>query len=409
MTAVNINRWGKAAAVLAALGLVSVGLIGAGPPLCVMEVWTGSQSYRPGGRVQLHMWLSVNADPSLPDIRGARLELELRQPFGGVVTLSTKTNITLRKGAEWEEPLITLPIAGEPFRDLGDYEVHAVLFDGDGAVLCRAFTAFTIKSVFGQAPSTQTLIVTSRRTQLTEPLASKLAVWLEAAYDTRVQVIYQEGRYESYQQGMYRDYDVLIYYGTDYAQGPPADLVVDIFEGEDIASKRVVWIGYHLDKVQAYLHLYGLRYGELVSSSRPAQLLYVDTGATFPFSAADRIRVEVISEELARARATLEGNPLLVSAKQTYAPQQGECFYFVGFHPTAFLKPLGAHLVFLDVLNEVYGIQRGKVALLRLEDVHAPTDPADLLAAAAYLQEQGVPFSLSLIPIYRDGKGGRYG
>jgi len=77
----------------------------------------------------------------------------------------------------------------------------------------------------------------------------------------------------------------------------------------------------------------------------------------------------------------------------------------VGFHPTAYLTSFGAHLVFLDVLSEAYGIEHPKAALVRLEDIHAYTDQADLLATTAYLNEEGVPFSLALIPIYSDGQG----
>ncbi|GAI53956.1 unnamed protein product, partial [marine sediment metagenome] len=207
---------------------------------------------------ELHVWLKVNSDPSVLNIKNARLVLELKQPFGTLVTLSTQDNISLRKGAEWEEQLLSLPITGEPFRNMGSYEAHAVLLSQAGEVYCEAYTVFTIESIFGRMPGTRTLIVTSRRTELTEPFVSKLAVWLEAAYQTDVQVLYQEGVYEAYQSGLYRDFDVLIYYATDYQQSPPPELIKDIFEGDGITKKKVVWIGYHLDKVQAYMQLYGL-------------------------------------------------------------------------------------------------------------------------------------------------------
>ena len=372
----------------------------AAPPLCVMEISTGKPVYHPNDRIELHVWLKVNSDPSVLNIKNARLVLELKQPFGTLVTLSTQDNISLRKGAEWEEQLLSLPITGEPFRNMGSYEAHAMLLSQAGEIYCEAYTVFTIESIFGRMPGTRTLIVTSRRTELTEPFVSKLAVWLEAAYQTDVQVLYQEGVYEAYQSGLYRDFDVLIYYATDYQQSPPPELIKDIFEGDGITKKKVVWIGYHLDKVQAYLRLYGLSYGTLSTGNEAGELLYLDSGVGYDLLDPDRISVEVINDDLAHARATVDDGPIIVSAKQTYYPEDGECFYFVGFHPTAYLAPFGAHLVFLDILNEVYGIERGKIALVRLEDIHARTDPQELLSITSFLRSEGVPFTLALIPVY---------
>jgi len=373
----------------------------AATPLCVMEISTDKPVYHPDEQVRLYMWLKVNTDPSLPEIENARLELELKQPFRTFITLSTREGISLRKGAEWEELLLSLPIAGEPFRNMGDYQAHAMLLSPAGEIYCEAYTTFTIKTIFGRAPRSRTLIVTSRRTELTEPFVSKLAVWLEAAYRTRVQTLYQEGIFQSYRSGLYKDYDVLIYYATDYQQPPPPELIVDIFEGEGITKRKVIWIGYHLDKVQAYLSLYGLSYGGLSTGKGPGKLLYLDTGVSYDLFTPDRISVEVRSDELARVRATVDGAPIIVSAKQIYHPEDGECFYFVGFHPTAYLADrFGAHLVFLDILNEVYGIERGKIALVRLEDINATTDPQELLSITAYLRSEGVPFTLALIPVY---------
>jgi len=370
-----------------------------------MEIRTDKPEYHPDEYVQLYMWLKVNTDPTLPEIENARLELKLKQPFGTFITLSTQENISLRKGAEWEELLLSLPITGEPFRNMGDYEVHTMLLSQAGEVYCEAYTVFSIKSIFGQRPNSRTLIVTSRRTGLTEPFISKLVVWLEAAYRTRVQVLYQEGVYEAYRSGLYKDFDVLIYYGTDYEQPPPPELVVDIFEGKEITKKKVLWLGYHLDKVQAYLQLYGLSYGTFSTGDSPQKLLYLDSGATYNLYASDRISVEVINNDLARVRATVDDSPIIVSAKQTYHLEDGEHFYFVGFHPTAYLVAFGAHLVFLDLLNEVYGIERGRVALVRLEDIHAFTDPQQLLSITGFLKSEGIPFTLALIPVYvgKDG------
>jgi len=78
---------------------------------------------------------------------------------------------------------------------------------------------------------------------------------------------------------------------------------------------------------------------------------------------------------------------------------------FVGYHPTSYLVPFSAHLVFLDILNEVYGIEREKIALVRLEDIRAFTDPQELLSVTDFLRSEKVPFTLALIPIYASKVG----
>lgn len=374
-------------------------------PLCVMEIRTDKYQYHPDESVQLYMWLKVNTKPDLPGIENAQLEVELQQPFGTLVTLTHRGGISLREGAEWDELLLTLPVTAELFRNMGEYEVHAVFLSQNSEIYCEAYTSFIVKSIFGQQPFTRTLIVTSRRTEEAEPFVSKLAVWLEAAYQTEVQVIYQQGVHQVYQTGSYQDFDVLIYYATDYQHPPPHELVEDLFDGEGITNKKVVWIGYHLDTAREYLPLYGLGGETLWPENRSEELLYVDSGVSYTLSQPDPICVEVLDEELARVRATVEDAPVIVSAKNAHFSENEECFYFVGFHPTSYLAPFGAHLVFCDILNEVYGITREKVALVRLEDIHAFTEPEDLLSVTDFLRDENVPFTLALIPIYADNDG----
>ena len=389
-------------AVVACLPLVAAAQLAPPPLMCVMDVSTARPTYSPDESVQLSLWIKVNSNPALPEIENARLEVKLRQRFGSFVTLTQRSGISLPKGTEWSETLFTLFGTGEPFRNLGEYQVQATLLAPDGEVYCEAYTAFRIKSVFGQDPSTRTLIVTSRRTSVTEPFVSKLVVWLEAAYQTEVHVLYQEGIFQSYQSGLYEGYDVLIYYATDYDQPPPAQLIEDLFEGEGITKRKVVWIGYHLDKIREYLPQYGLKYGALSTGNEPTQLLYLDSGVSYDLQNPDRVSLEVVDYGLARARAALGSETIIASAQQIDHPEDGECFYAVGFHPTAHLVPFGAHLVFCDLLSELYGINRGKTALLRLEDVNAFSDPDRLLAITRFLNEEGVPFTLALIPIYVD-------
>jgi len=347
------------------------------------------------------MWLKVDINADLPGIENAQLHVELWRPVEPMVTLAPREDISLRKGAERDELLLTLPVTEDSFRNRGVYVVHATFLSQTGATYCEAYTSFIIsRSSFGKDPDTRTLLVTSRRAEISEPFVSTLAVWLEAAYRTEVQLIYQEGVYQTYQSGIYEDFDVLIYYATDYESPPPPELIWDIFVGDGITNKKVVWIGYNLDTAQDYLPLYGLGYETLSPENGSEELLYLDSGVSYALSQPGPICVEVTDDELARVRATVEGEPIIVSAKHAYYPENGECFYFVGFHPTAYLTPFGAHLVFCDILSEVYGIDRGSFALVRLEDISARTTSENLLSVTGFLKDEEFPFTLAVIPIY---------
>lgn len=374
-------------------------------PLCAMEIWTDKSEYRTDERIELFMWLKVNDNPNLPEIQDARLELELRPSAGTFITVQTREDISLEKGVEWTQSLLLLPTIAEPFRNLGEYEARAMLLSPSDVVYCEALSRFTIRTIFGRTANSRTLIVASRRTDLTEPFVSRLANWLGAAYRTRVQVIYQEGLLQSYQTGLYRAFDVIIYYGTDYEQTPPRAFIEDITQGEGITEKKVIWIGYHIEKIPSYLSLFGLRFGAFSSSNAPTSLLYLNSGGRYNLLNQDRLTVQVTNDQLAKVWATMDGAPIIVSARRQDQQEDGDSFYFVGFHPTSFLTPFGAHLVFLDALSEVYGIHREKFALLRLEDIDAFEDREKLLEITNFLKEQKVPFTLALIPIFRNGQG----
>lgn len=375
-------------------------------PLCVLELRTDLPVYSLGQTVSVFARLQVGEEA----IAGARFQIEVVVPGHRSFIISTTSEfsgeLNLQPNFRWEGFLLTLPSpTGQGLLALtGFYTIIGKLFDHpSGRVYCEDRKEFVIRSPWGQNSTTKTLLVTSQRTGFIEPFVSKLAVWLEAAYKTRVQTIYQEGLYLGYRKGDYKDYDVIIYYGLDYGQPPPPDFIDDIANGEEITKKRVVWVGYHLDRLGEAQKNLGFQFAEQVSDPRETRLVYTYSNTDYIMRHSERSFVEITDSSLARAHATVGGRPIIVSSKHRTQPTNGEYFYFVGFHPTAHVIPTGAHLVFLDILNEVYGIKRGKVALVRLEDIHPRSNIAALLAATNYLKSERVPFTLSLIPFYVDG------
>ncbi len=374
-------------------------------PLCVLELSTDSPTYSLGQIVSVFARLQVGEQA----ISGARFKVEVRGPGHRAFTISTSSELSgelnLQPNFRWEGFLLNLPgLTGQGLLALtGFYTIIGTLFDPpSGRTYCEDRKEFVIASPWGQKTTTKTLLVSSQRTEFIEPFVSKLAAWLEAAYKTRVQTVYQEGLYLGYRKGDYKEYDVIVYYGVDYGQPPPLDFLDDIANGEEITKKRVVWIGYHLDRLGEAQTSLGFAFDEQTSDTTAAQLVYTYSNTFYTLRSIERTFVKILTPEVARVHATVGGRPMLVSAKHL-ANAGEDWFYYVGFHPTASVTPFGAHLVFLDVLNEVYRINRGKVALVRLEDIHPRSSISALLAVTNYLKGEKVPFTLGVIPFYVDG------
>ncbi len=374
-------------------------------PLCVLEIWTDVPTYFAGQIVKVYARLQVGEQP----IQGARFQVEVRAPNNANFLISTTSSLSgelnLKADFRWEGFLMIMPsLAGQGLLALpGLYGVIGRLLDSStGRVYCEERRSFAILSAWGRNPTSKTLLVAPARTSFTEPFVSKLAVWLEAAYKTRVHTIYQEGLYLGYRQGDYKDYDVIIYYGLDFNQPPPRAFLEDITTGEGIARKRVLWIGYHLGVLEALPHGLGLAFDEHISSAKAASLFYLHSQTAYTLLNSERSFVKITDSALARAHASVE-NRLIIASSKHRADPNGEFFYFVGFHPTAFVTPFGAHLVFLDLLNEIYKINRGKIALVRLEDIHPKSSIVALANATSYLKSERVPFTLALVPFYVNG------
>ena len=85
----------------------------------------------------------------------------------------------------------------------------------------------------------------------------------------------------------------------------------------------------------------------------------------------------------------------------------GNHFWFVGDVPFSYMSEEDRYLAFSDLLHDMVEIPHTEVhkAIMRLEDVDARTELADLNAIANYMQGKGIPFSVATIPQYEDPLG----
>ncbi len=115
-------------------------------------------------------------------------------------------------------------------------------------------------------------------------------------------------------------------------------------------------------------------------------------------SVRDQNRVQILSS----ARHSKSGvtTPYAVSN-----PLKGGGVYYFADLPFSFSHYEDRFLILCDVIWDILGEvpkYQEHIALVRLEDVGAGLNPADLHWAVDYLSDQNIPFSLAVIPFYSD-------
>ena len=372
--------------------------------LCALEISTDRPEYFAGQEVKVSFYLKVGDQ----DLKGARFTLLVTPPVGGNFQIVTDPVVNLSHGFEGRGFLLSLPAFTEQSQRLsvpGPYKLRAQLEDPPShQIYCEGRTSFTLRSTFGQKFTHKALIVSPPRSEFTESFATKIAIWLSAGFETSVRIIYQQGLFLGYQKGDYRDYDLIIYDGLDAEQPPPLAFLEDIFKGEGICKKKVAWLNYHLDRAPSELIAQiGFSYSGMEGKPGSTPMIYLPSNTSYDLLNPDRSYVKIEDNSLAQLLATVDGKGIVASSRHKLCSQDDPYFYYFGFQPSAWLKPFGAYLVFLDLLDEMLGIERGRTALVRLEDINAKTNPSDLFSATSFLKSEKIPFTLALIPIYVKG------
>lgn len=119
-------------------------------------------------------------------------------------------------------------------------------------------------------------------------------------------------------------------------------------------------------------------------------------------SKADDADQELLDQNILVEKVALkQGETLLVAWKGAYAypllVKSGDSAYFASAHLDA---PFNNFLA--EGLHSIFGEQHvgGRLALIRLEDVHPDSDPKLLREAGDFLAGKGIPFTIALIPVY---------
>ena len=383
-----------------------------GETLCELEVFVETEEVYLGEQVKLNLTLSSMSSMSkalTSSFPSSKILLSVSSPSGDVYQRSIERLSEIRLGSNWKRSLTIPPTSPTDYPDYGKHRVEAQLVSSQGELCCGGEASFNLRSGFGRSTDPNplnTLIVATNRTEYGEPFVTKLSVWLQAIFPTEVRIIDQDQFSTGNMSKPIEETDVIIYYGTDYERAPPEEFIKQAFGSMGAGSSKLVWIGYHAEKLERYLTDYGLSYDGLkVEASPDERVLYLDNDAFYPLLNRDRIFLISVDPELSTVRATFGDRPLITSASRIDTSALRDEFYFFGFHPTAYVAQEGAHLIFLDLMHEVYGIKKNKRALIRLEDVNPSTNPAQLRQVTEFLCKKDKPFTISLIPFYLGTEG----
>ncbi len=200
-----------------------------------------------------------------------------------------------------------------------------------------------------------------------------------------------------YQRGQLADYRA----GFLVADSPktviPPALLADI----RMTTHPFAWLGRHIEDLlatpEARRH-YGFSFVEYRRDLDYRSVLYKET--LLPKPEPDLTIVSIQDPDTAEVIATAINQKKVSSP---YVVKSGNFWYFAD-KPFSYMEEGSRYLVICDLLHDILGINHTPQmrAMVRIEDVSIDDDPDDLVRIANWLSDRHVPFTIALIPIFRD-------
>ncbi len=233
-------------------------------------------------------------------------------------------------------------------------------------------------------------------------------------------------RIADYTKGDVESYDALFYLGSYYNNPSPDGFLADISTTE----KTVVWFKYNLWDL-AWSPVYGFseKFGINLQGTRgfnsppsadnpepgffdtvfykdlPFKKYYRYDTATQAIAADPDIGVIQINDQ-EKAKVLVEVVNSGTEERVPYITRAAN-FWYVADMPFSFIGPRDRYLVFSDILHDILDIQHTENhrAMVRLEDVSANVSPVAMKQLSDYLSAKHIPFSIAVIPFYKDPLG----
>ncbi len=231
---------------------------------------------------------------------------------------------------------------------------------------------------------------------------------------------------QNYQAGQVNNNDVTFYLGAFYDNPLPAAFMSDVASTE----KKVVWFKHNLwqlawNQSYGFPARYGITFSELkgmneaptASNPNPGFFdtvtyknkdlvkYYAYNASTNTINADPDIGVVQITDS-AKAQTLVPIKNPVRNETAPYVVRSGNFWYFADV-PFSFIGPRDRYLVICDLLHDILGVNtpESRKALVRLEDVSAITSQSNMKALTDYLKGKNIPFSIAVIPFYRDPLG----
>lgn len=210
------------------------------------------------------------------------------------------------------------------------------------------------------------------------------------AYRPKLQAI------EDYRSGTMNRYKVVFVVGGSDKTVWPMPVLRDARE----RKATLVWLGYGMD---AFLganedQRHGLRLDKVMMTSRYNKVLY--HGALLNKGGSMVTLLTVINQ----SRVKIDAEMLDPEGHRSPYMLHVNNLWLVADVPFAYIGDEDRYLAFCDLLHDMLGVNHAasRRAMVRLEDITPDDDPASVRAAVEMLIEEGVPFQISLVPVFVD-------
>jgi uncharacterized protein YdaL len=208
----------------------------------------------------------------------------------------------------------------------------------------------------------------------------------------------------SYVAGQLNGYTGLIYVGSTYGEPLPTALLDDVLA----TTKPVLWMNDNIWQLAARSPNFAAQYG-----FTPMFFDFTNTlTVSYKGVALQRNALSVPSGLLQTViNDATKAQALAVATNDVGGTvnwaTKGANLTYIGEIPFSYVGPNDRYLVAADLIGKVSNpaMLARKRALVRIEDVNATDDPAQLRAIADYLYSKHVPFSVAVIPLYKDPNG----
>lgn len=231
---------------------------------------------------------------------------------------------------------------------------------------------------------------------------------------------------QSYTAGKLNNYQATFYIGAVYDNPLPAALLTDV----STTTQNVVWFRYNIWELawdaqynfnaKTGLNFVGLRsMNATPSPASPApgffdtvsykgldfQKYYKYDSGTNAIAADPDVGVMQVVDP-AKASSFIPIKNSKTGEIIPYVARSGNFWYFADM-PFSYIGPRDRYLVFADVLHDILGVTHAEnhQAMVRLEDVDATVNPANMRKLGDFLATKSIPYSVATIPEYVDPFG----